>query len=127
MKKTLFVMLVLLAGATVSFAQGVPKRVVVNENAPVFVQPDAALQPLRVAKVGSALNVAGDVNSNWYRVEFQDPQFGRRVGYVEKRFVTAIGPESVDLSVPEAGPAVAAPSFQQTAPQFSAPRIPLPR
>jgi hypothetical protein len=135
MKKTLFVMLVLLAGTTASFAQSPPARVVVNENAPIFVQPDTSVQPLRVAKAGSALNViASDVNPNWYRVEFQDPQFGRRVGYVEKRFVTAIFPESVDLTIPEARPPVApafqdrpaAPAFQdRPAPQFSAPRAKL--
>jgi hypothetical protein len=116
MKKTLFVMLVLLvllAGATASFAQSLPARVVVNENAPVFVQPDASVQPLRVAKAGSALNViASDVNSGWYRVEFQDPQFGRRVGYVEKRFVTAMLPESMDLTIPEVPQTSLAPRFE---------------
>jgi hypothetical protein len=44
----------LLVGARLASAQ---TRVVVRETAaPVFVQPDATLTPLRVAKAGSVLN-----------------------------------------------------------------------
>src|SRR5262245_41218036 len=93
------VVLVLLA--SVSYAQG-QARIVVNENAPVFLQPDATTQPLRMASAGSALNLLAGETANWYHVEFQDPQYGRRVGYIEKRFVSALRPPAVDLTVPEA-------------------------
>src|SRR5262245_64071532 len=93
--------LVLVVLASVSYAQG-PARIVVNENAPLFLQPDATMQPLRMASAGSALNVlGGETAANWYHVEFQDPQFGRRIGYIEKRFVTAARPQAVDLTIPE--------------------------
>jgi hypothetical protein len=42
-----------------------------------------------VANEGTALNAIG-IEGDWYRVEFQDPQWGRRVGYVEMRHVTAL-------------------------------------
>ena len=47
------------------------------------------MTPLRLAKDGSILNVvAGE--GEWYRVEFNDPQWGRQVGYIEKRHVSVI-------------------------------------
>ncbi len=49
------------------------------------------------------LNVIAS-EGEWYRIEFQDPQWGRRVGYIEKRHVNVIAvpvPQAVDLSVAE--------------------------
>jgi hypothetical protein len=100
-------MLAALASAAAAGAQSVEatklSRIVVDTNAPVFVRPDATTTPLRVAKQGSALNVI-EIEGDWYRVEFQDPEFGRRVGYIEKRHVTAVParPAALDLTVPEA-------------------------
>ena len=87
-----------------------PSRVAVSATAPIFVQPDARLIPLRTAAVGTMLNVQ-TVDGDWYRVEFQDPQFGRRVGYIEKRFVTARS-EAMDLTIPEAPQTSVAPRFE---------------
>ena len=112
MKRTLvglMMMITIVAVAHSSYAQEggpLPTRIVVNVAAPIYIQPDAKLVPLRTAAVGSMLNVQiGE--GGWYRVEFQDPQYGRRVGYVEKRFVSgvAVRPESADLTVAEARPA----------------------
>jgi hypothetical protein len=83
-------------------------RVVVNATAaPVFVLPDATMTPLRVAKEGSELNVITS-EGDWYRVEFNDPQWGRRVGYIEKRHVSVMAAapqQAVNLTVSESRPA----------------------
>jgi hypothetical protein len=74
--------------------------------APVLAKPDAAMVPLRMAKEGSVLTVLATEGA-WFRVEFQDPQYGRRVGYIEKQHVSVMAPvqQAMDLSVPESGPA----------------------
>jgi hypothetical protein len=53
---------------------------------PIFASPDASQAPIRVAKEGSVvllLEVAGE----WCHIEFQDPQYGRRSGYVQTQSV----------------------------------------
>jgi hypothetical protein len=100
-------------------------RIIVSPNAaPVFVKPDSSMAPLRVAKEGSVLNAMAE-EGEWYRIEFQDPQFGRRVGYIEKRHVSVQAPapqSAVDLSVAE--PQRSANNAQQQAlePQASSQR-----
>lgn len=77
-------------------------------DAPIFVRPEASRTPLVVGKEGSLLRVLAD-EADWYRVEFDDPQWGRRVGYVRKDDV-AVRPEPsrepVDVSVRDAPPVV---------------------
>jgi hypothetical protein len=58
---------------------------VVNE-APVFLLPDRTRTPLRVLAPGTSLRIV-DENKEWYRVQFADPQFGPRVGWIERKFV----------------------------------------
>src|SRR5712691_8974944 len=53
---------------------------------PIFEQPDTSLEPLRVAKEGSALRLV-EQSGEWCKVEFQDPQYGRRLGYIQTKFV----------------------------------------
>jgi hypothetical protein len=94
-------------------------RVVVTTVAPLFVQPDAKTTPLRLAKEGSVLNVLA-AEGEWYRVEFEDPQFGRRVGYIEKRHVSvqvAAAQQAVGLRVAESRQP--APNNFESAPQQS--------
>jgi hypothetical protein len=80
-----------------------PTRVTVSTaEAPIFVRPDSTMQPLRMAAQGSSLIVL-KAETGWYQVEFQDPQYGRRVGYIEQRFVQAPPMKAVDLSVPAPG------------------------
>ena len=74
--------------------------------APIYVQPDATRQPLRVAKEGSMLRVvqSGAQYADWTCVEFADPQYGPCVGYVQTKFLRVMTPafqqEPVDVSVP---------------------------
>ena len=95
----------LVAAATPAMAQ-TPERVAVTVAAPVFLEADATMTPLRLAREGSVLKVA-TAEGEWYQVEFDDPQFGRRIGYIEKRHVRVLPPEvssmeAVDLTVAEA-------------------------
>jgi hypothetical protein len=68
--------------------------------APIYVVADAKRTPLRTAAVGTSLRVLED-NGEWLRVEFQDPQFGRRVGYVIATNVRVSQPnqQPMDLSI----------------------------
>lgn len=68
--------------------------------APIFLEPNATRQPLRVAKEGSVLRLLED-SGEWCQVEFQDPQFGRRVGYIQSKFVRISDPklDPVDVSI----------------------------
>jgi hypothetical protein len=59
---------------------------VTTATAPVFLRPDSSLQPLRQLPVGTRLRVLDQTN-DWVHVEFQDRQYGRRVGYIQKAFV----------------------------------------
>jgi hypothetical protein len=98
------VALTLLVAVVVSqpaFAQGTDRAIVLS-NAPIFVRPEPSpgLAPLRVAAPGTKL-MAFDVVANWLRVQFQDPQYGLRQGYVETRLVRIERAElqPTDLSV----------------------------
>jgi hypothetical protein len=74
---------------------------VVTTTASIYLYPDVVRPPLRTAAVNTRLRVVDEEKDGWLRVEFQDPQFGRRVGYIEARNVRVIMPEQVplDLSV----------------------------
>ena len=59
---------------------------VILESAPVFLLPDRTRTPLRTLEAGTTVRIleqAGD----WIRIEFPDPSFGPRVGYIERKFV----------------------------------------
>jgi len=58
----------------------------ITERAPVFLLPDATRKPLRMLEPGTSLRVLQETG-DWVRVEFQDPQFGPRQGYVMRKFV----------------------------------------
>jgi hypothetical protein len=77
------------------------QTVTLTADAPVFVTPSANQSPIRVGKRGSVLRLL-DATDGWVHVEFQDPQFGRREGYVERRFVEISAPQqpAVPLSPP---------------------------
>jgi hypothetical protein len=82
---------------------GTGSTAVVTANAPIFLVPDAGRQPLRVAKEGSHLRLLGQ-ERGWANVQFNDPQFGVRTGYVESRFLAFEPPrlpEPIDLSIPD--------------------------
>jgi hypothetical protein len=95
-------------------AQGLPPpigRAIVIDSAPILLLPEPGRTPMRVAARGSALTLLKEDNG-WCQVQFQDPQFGLRTGWVQSRFVQveldALRPR--DLSVPTAVAAPARPS-----------------
>jgi len=62
----------------------------VLSDAPIYLLPDKSRLPLRIAKLGSQLRVIQQ-SGDWANVQFQDPQFGLRTGYIERRFIR-LGP-----------------------------------
>jgi hypothetical protein len=92
---------IVLSIAAPAAAQPEIARATVTSNAPIYIRPGAQV-PLRVAKPGTALKVLKE-EGEWLEVEFNDPQFGRRVGWVEKKLVQVSRPElePMDLSVKE--------------------------
>ena len=85
---------------------------IVLATAPIFQQPSVSDEPLRVAKEGSALRALEQIGE-WWTVEFQDPLFGRRIGYIQNQFVRVTSSpaatdgvghlDPIDLSLPKSG------------------------
>lgn len=78
--------------------------VVTSTEAPIFGAPGYPT-PLRVVSAGSVLRVVA-VQDDWYRVEFKDPQWGTRVGFVAVTSTRANSTasslsEPMDLSIQE--------------------------
>jgi len=96
---TLFAIGALFISVPIATAQDI--RAIVLENAPIHLYPDAKTTPLRTAAVNTSLVVIEDAGE-WLRVEFEDPVFGSRQGYVQKIRVRVNRPElkPMDLSVP---------------------------
>jgi hypothetical protein len=94
-------LVVLIVSPLPTYAQ--QRRAVVLESAPIVLLPELGREPLRVAAAGSVLTFLKEENG-WTQVEFQDPQFGLRTGWVQDRFVRVDrpNPQPLDLSVPEA-------------------------
>jgi len=121
MRALVFAVAVLCSAPVAAQQEGI--RATVTSAAPIFIQPGAQT-PLRVAKSGTSLKVMQE-EGEWAQVEFSDPQFGRRVGWVEKKLLRVFRPEltPMDLSVPEpASQAAMPPVQQQLPPAISAPR-----
>lgn len=74
---------------------------VVVTNAPIYVAAQETQSPMRVAAVGTTLQVVAD-QGDWLQVMFNDPQFGRRYGWVKRTYVRVADPttQPMDLSVP---------------------------
>jgi hypothetical protein len=69
-----------------AFNQTIQQTATTTVATPVFASPDSSQTPLRVAREGSVLlliRILGD----WCHVEFEDPEFGRRSGYVQTKSV----------------------------------------
>jgi hypothetical protein len=67
-------------------AQPAVEAATIIEAAPVFLRPDAQRVPLRTLTRGTAVRVLEEAG-DWVRIEFSDPQFGSRIGYVQRKFV----------------------------------------
>jgi hypothetical protein len=89
-------------------------------NTPVYIAPDTTRTPLRVAAQGTVFTVVGE-EGEWTKVQFKDPQWGVRVGYVATSSLRFSRPElqPMDLSMT---PGTAAPP----APERPAPAAPRP-
>ena len=101
------------------------RRGTVAQAAPITLLPDATRQPLRVAAPGTSLVVLKEEGA-WLQIQFQDPDYGLRTGYVQKRFVTMPDAQRpLDLSVPtppsEGDPRRQAPVQSGAAPTIAAP------
>lgn len=75
-------------------------RAIVISNAPIYIKPQLLPVPLRTAAVNTVLQVLEE-QGGWVQVQFQDPQYGRRVGWVEAKHLRIERPElqPMDLSV----------------------------
>ena len=71
-------------------ADDVEERVAVAQPREVLrrevLRADMTLKPLRQVAAGTRLRIL-DQTTDWVHVEFDDPQYGRRVGYIQKAFV----------------------------------------
>jgi peptidase M48-like protein len=72
--------------ASSSFAQRTTQRLLVLENAPIVLLPDANRVPLRVVAKGTRITLLKD-EGDWLQVQFEDPRFGVRTGYIQAKFV----------------------------------------
>jgi hypothetical protein len=106
-----------LALAASAAAQGVRRTVTVVTATPIFVTPNSTQVPLRVAQRGAVLGLL-EMNGDWCHVEFEDLQFGRRVGYIQTKDVRVNAPAPAgSVPAPAAGeqPPPARPAGQQPA------------
>jgi hypothetical protein len=76
----LIAVILCVTGATAQIA-----RATVTVAGPVFIRPGAETA-LKVLSIGTELKVLQE-DAGWTEVEFNDPQFGRRVGWVESKLI----------------------------------------
>jgi hypothetical protein len=112
------------AAKPAAIPEPVPQTVAINVDSPVFVNLSQRQTPLMVLRKGSTVTVLGREGS-WYRVEFENPTLGHKVGYIAKGNTLSVSPtyrdkmqpvdlsihepktqsdQPVDLSIPEAKP-----------------------
>lgn len=70
------------AATTDAKGQDRAETVITIVDAPIYVVPDPSRTPLRVARRDSVLRLLKR-EEDWCLIEFEDPQWGRRVGYVQ--------------------------------------------
>ena len=99
----------------------------VTTNAPIYAAPEETPTPLRVAAVGTRLRVLS-TQEMWVQVEYNDPQLGRRVGWVMRHYIslTSTDLRPMDLSVPDAPPAPSVAGQPNVAPPTPATSNPIP-
>lgn len=115
MRHTLLVLTLTFLAATPAFAQSGGTAVAIT-NTPVYVAPDASRTPLRTAAQGTVFTVLAE-QGEWTQVQFKDPQWGIRVGYVATKALQFRRPElePMDLSTAaEPAPRYAPPAAVET-------------
>lgn len=94
----LWFVLVSVAGASAQI-----ETALVIEATPIYLTPDDTRTPLKILPVNTALRIVGE-KGDWIQVEFRDPQYGPRVGFVARskvRIRTTQPQPPVDPPVPE--------------------------
>ena len=120
--KSLSVVLILFALICPAPVSAQTTTATVTAQAPIYLRPGSEV-PLRVAAAGTLLKVLKE-EGEWVEVEFNDPQYGRRVGWVQGKLLRIARPElqPMDLSVrerpapPEPARRPEAPAAQQLPP-----------
>ena len=64
----------------------------VTANAAIYIAAAVSPTPLRVAAPGTVLRVVGE-QGEWLQVEFNDPQWGLRTGWIQRANVRLLPPE----------------------------------
>jgi len=97
MRTILPVTITLLLATVSAFAQGA--TAIATANTPVYIAPDTTRTPLRTAAQGTVFTVVAE-EDEWTKVQFKDPQWGVRVGYVQTKALRFNRPElaPTDLS-----------------------------
>jgi len=83
-----------------------PKAGTVSVAAPVFLVPDEKRVPLRTLPAGTSVLV-GPIKGDWVQVTFNDQQFGRRTGWMQRQFVrfdATPPPDRPEMTLPPAAP-----------------------
>jgi hypothetical protein len=57
-------------------------RVTINTQSPVYLRASEKQIPLRVLAAGSTASLLGTDDEGWYHIQFEDPRWGARFGYV---------------------------------------------
>ena len=116
------------APATAAQAPEQPRRMaasaVVVTEAPVFLLPDATRKPLRMLPANTSLTVTR-TQGEWLEVLFNDPQFGRRTGWIQQKFVK-VNPAQPTPAEREPSPPPTRPATEPPAAQprpAAAPRV----
>lgn len=97
----------------------------VNEAAPVFLLPDETRTPLRTLPRGTTATVER-VQGEWVQITFNDPQLGRRTGWIQRKYVTltAAPPPSPPTVAPQTGKPPASSQARGTQPPRRPPAKP---
>ena len=90
----------------------------VTTNAPIYAEARETPTPLRVAAVGTRLRVISRTEGDWVQVEYNDPELGRRTGWVLVHYISLTSQDlrPMDLSVPDSRPGAVAPVASPTSP-----------
>jgi hypothetical protein len=91
--------------------------VVITIAAPVFSSADDGQKPIGVATIGSTLRVI-ETTEGWYRVNFDDPETGLRVRFIQMKDARLVLPNSSRLRQRASGTTAALPNVQSWSGQF---------
>jgi hypothetical protein len=106
------------AFAPAAMAQPPPiMAVVITIAAPVFSSADDRQTPIGVATIGSTLRVI-ETTDGWYRVNFDDPETGLRVRFIQMKDARLVLSNSSRLRQRASGSTAALPTVQSWSGQF---------